>query len=233
MVKLYVDARETPTKIPESLRSLGAEIEVANLEVGDYVVDHETVVLRRTALKFVEGVLEDRIFNQATKARLDFARVVVLIEGDIFSTRVAIRTEAIDSALSQLSIVLGCSVIYHKGPHRAASILYRMAKHSQERRGSECAFRRGKVTPGLGHALFSVEGFASVGPVTSRKLLQHFGSVFNVVNASVADLCLVHGLGPTKAARLHGALRWDLHADGADLEEGASLFAEPAKANDR
>ena len=54
-----------------------------------------------------------------------------------------------------------------------------------------------------------------------------FGSVLNVVNAGVDDLCKVHGFGPTKAARLHGALRWNVHAEGAEMDDGISLFAEP------
>jgi len=229
MVKLYVDAREASSKIPDSLRAAGANVETANLEVGDYVVNHETVVLRRTALELVDGILEERIFNQASKARLEFRRVIILIEGDIYSTRAAIRTEALDGALSHLTVVLGCSVLYYKGPYRAAAILYRMAKHAQEGRPAETAFRRGKVSPGCGHALYAIEGFTSVGPVTSRKLLSHFGSVHAVVNASVEQLRQVHGIGPTKAVRLYDGLRWSLPA-GESVDEEVSLFAEPPSA---
>lgn len=31
MVKIYVDAREAPSGIPDALRELGAEVEMANL----------------------------------------------------------------------------------------------------------------------------------------------------------------------------------------------------------
>lgn len=41
MVKIFVDSREIPSRIPEALRELGAEIATGNLETGDYVSGSE------------------------------------------------------------------------------------------------------------------------------------------------------------------------------------------------
>ncbi|MGP0171142.1 ERCC4 domain-containing protein [Pseudomonas sp. NCHU5208] len=232
MIKIYVDAREASSRVTEVLKE-SASIELANLEVGDYVLSHDTVVLRRTANEFVEGVLQERLFNQASKARLQFGRVVILVvDGDIYSTSQAVMPEMLDSAMSRLTVLLGCSVFHTRSPHRTAALIFRMAKHAQEGKPAESTFRRGKVDSGLGHALYALEGFSAVSPSTSRKLLQHFRSVHAVVNAEPDQLQEVHGIGPSKAERLYQSLRWELPT-GVTANDGVSLFAEPPSVESR
>lgn len=227
-MKIYVDAREGSSRVTEALTELGATVELAHLEVGDYVLAHDTVVLRRSASEFVEGVVHERIYNQASKARLEFGRVVILIsDGDVYTTGHKVMPEILDSALSRLTILLGCTIFHTRSPYRVAAQIFRMAKHAQEGKPAELTFRKGgKVSPGMGQALYSLEGFPAVSPSTSRKLLQHFGSVHAVVNAQPEQLQEVHGIGPSKAERLYQALRWQL-APGDTVGDSVSLFAEP------
>ena len=228
MMKIYVDAREASSRITEALKGLGVTTEIANLEVGDYVLAHDTVVLRRSASEFVEGVIQERILNQASKARLEFGRVVILVDdGDLYGTAHAVLPEVLESALSRLTILLGCSIFYTRSPNRTAALILRMAKHAQDGKPAEATFRRkGKVSSGLGQAIYSLEGFSAVSPSTSRKLLQHFRSVHAVVNAQPEQLQEVNGIGPSKAERLYQSLRWQLPT-GETAGEGVSLFAEP------
>ncbi|MBM5459094.1 DNA-binding protein [Pseudomonas sp. P66] len=226
MVKIFVDARELPSRIPDVLRELGAEIETGNLETGDYVLSADLVIERKTAVDFVASVLDSRFINQANKMGMNFRRVIWLIEGDIFSTRSQIHPDALDGALSYLAVVLGQTVIWYKAPKRAASIIYRMAKHETEGLGYIPPMRKGKVPAGAGQALFTIEGLSGCGPVAARKLLEHFRSVFKVMNATTAGMCEVKGIGPKKAQAMYDVIHYEL-PEGESIADQPTLLADP------
>jgi len=217
--------RESRSGIIQKLQELGAKIQVGELETGDYVLSGDLVVERKTAVDFVASILDGRLFNQTGKMRLNFARPVFLIEGDVYSTRSAIAREAIDGALSFLVAIEGCNIIHVRDQLAAAGLIYRMAKHAQEGLGYDVAFRRGKVAPGRGEALFLIEGTPGVGPSTAIKVLNHFRSVHAFMNATVEELRLIPGLGPKKAERIHQAIHWQMPAD-QEAQPGDSLFSD-------
>lgn len=225
MVTIYFDRRELTSNIPDALRTLGAEVHAGNLETGDYVLTADLVVERKTAADFASAVLDGRYVNQANKLALTFKRVVWLIEGDMYSTRTQIHPEALDAALSYLTVVLGQNVLWYKAPRRAASILYRMAKHASEQADFVPAMRKGKVAPGVAQALFTLEGLKGCGPVAARTLLEHFRSVHAVMTATVEQLCAVKGIGPKKAQSIYEGIHFSVD-QGAPVAEVPSLFAD-------
>lgn len=225
MVKIFVDSRETTSKIPEALKALGAEVSMGNLDTGDYIIRHDMCIERKTATDFIASLIDERLMNQVGKMRLSYKTVIFLIEGDVYSTRSKIRPEAIDGALSYLTIILGCTVLYYNSPGKAANLLFRMAKHAQEGLGYEVAFRKGKIPAGKAQALFTIEGLPGTGPVTSRKLLNRFRSVRNVFNATSEQLKEVNGVGPLKALRIMESITYELpEGDSADSAE--SFFTD-------
>ncbi|AGL46353.1 DNA-binding protein (plasmid) [Pseudomonas aeruginosa] len=226
MVKIFVDAREVPSRIPDALREMGAEVEIVNLEVGDYVLSADLVLERKTALDFCMSVTDGRFINQSSKMMMNFKRRIWLIEGDVYSTRAQIHPDALDGALSYLAVVLQQTVLWYKAPRRAAGMIYRLAKHEQEGLDYVPATRKGKVPAGVGQSLFTLEGLNGCGPVAARKLLEHFRSVHAVINASVEQLCAVKGIGPKKAQAIYDGIHFQV-SEGMSVEEQPSLFADP------
>ncbi|MBF3053121.1 DNA-binding protein [Pseudomonas aeruginosa] len=226
MVKVYVDAREIASRIPDALRELGAEVEIVNLEVGDYVLSADLVVERKTAIDFCVSVMDGRFINQSGKMDLNFKRKLWLIEGDVFAVRSKIAPEALEGALSYIAVVLQQTVLWYKGSNRAAAMIYRLAKHEQDGLGYIPAARKGKVPAGVGQSLFTLEGLNGCGPVAARKLLDHFRSVHAVMNASVEELCAVKGIGPKKAQAIHDGIHFRV-PEGESIEDQPSLLADP------
>lgn len=224
-IVIYCDMRETRSGIIPKLQELGAKVQVGELETGDYVISGDIVVERKTAADFLASVIDGRLFNQTGKMRLSFSKPIFLIEGDVYGTRSAMTREAIDGALSFLVAIEGCNVMYVRDQQAAAGLIYRLAKHAQEGLGYDVAFRRGKVAPGRGEALFMIEGTPGIGPTTAIKVLNHFRSVHAFVNATMDELRAIPGLGPKKAERIFQAIHWKM-ADGQEAEPGESLFSD-------
>lgn len=207
---VLADAKEANSIVAGRLRDLGVQIKCVELEIGDYVLSGRVAVKRKTANDFVQSVLDGQLFNQTGKLRLNFERAVVLIEGDVYSTRLPIPREAIDGALSVLVTVEGVSVLYVRNPSACADLIFRMAKHAQQGLDHEVAFRRGKVAPGKEEALFCIEGVVGVGPATARRLLVRFRSIHAFMNASKQELMAVSGIGATKAERIYQSIHWQM-----------------------
>lgn len=224
-ITILADMRESRCPVLPRLTELGAQVRVGALETGDYILSGQIAVERKTAVDFVSSILDGRLFNQAGKLKLNFERPLMLIEGDVYSTRSAITREAIDGALSFLVCMAGISVLYVRNPQASADLIYRMAKHAQQGLGYEVAFRRGKVAPGKQEALFCIEGVVGVGPSTAQKILGHFRSVHAFMNASVQELMAVPGIGQKKAERIFESIRWQL--SDSDQAPALSLFADP------
>jgi ERCC4-type nuclease len=225
-VTILCDMRESKSGVIEHLRQHGARVQLGELETGDFVISGSIAIERKTATDFVASILNGRLHNQAGKMRLNFERPVFLLLGDIYSTRSAIAREAIDGAVSFLTAVEGITVLSVLNEYAAAGLIFRMAKHAQNGLGYDVAFRRGKVEPGQGEALFAIEGMPGVGPTTAIKILNHFRSINAFMNASVEELMKVPGLGPKKAERIHKSIHWHLPA-GEVIESARSLFSEP------
>lgn len=226
-ITILCDMRESRSGIIDQLRGMGVAIKVGDLETGDFVLSSDMVVERKTAQDFVASILDGRLFNQTGRMRLNFKKPIFLILGDVYGTRTAITTEALDGALSFLVAIEGCSILYVKNEAAAAGLLYRLAKHEQQGLGYDVAFRRGKVPPGRGEALFVIEGVPGVGPSTSIKVLNHFRSVHAFMNASAEELRAVPGLGPKRAERIFESIRWEMPA-GEEAKPGQSLFQDPS-----
>lgn len=224
-ITILCDMRETKSGIIEQLRQLGAAVQVGELSVGDFVASADVVIERKTAIDFVSSMIDGRLHNQAGKLRLQYSRPILLVTGDIYSTRSAINKDALDGALSYLAAVLGISVLYVRHEAAAAGLIYRIAKQCQEGVG-DVALRRGKIEPGQDHALFVLEGLPGIGRSLCIRLLDHFRSVRAVMCASEEALREVPGLGPKKAAMVYQSINWTL-PQGERVVPGKALISDP------
>ena len=130
---------------------------------------------------------------------------VLLLWGPIYDTRSSIAPEALDGAISYISLLSGASLIFSPSLARTPHILHRMALHATHGLGYEIPLRAGKPK-GPAAAQYLLEGLPTVGPKAAQALLAHFGSPRGVFSASREQLLSVKGIGPKSADAILAAL---------------------------
>jgi Fanconi anemia group M protein len=206
-VVISVDMREGRSGIPARLEQIpGVEIQTVDLLCADYAVGDQLGIERKTANDFIASILDKRLFEQSARLQTEYQRGMLLIEGDVYSTRTAISFEAIDGALSWLSLLSGLSILHVPNTARSAGLIHRLALHQEHGHGYDVPLRAAKPKDSSMAAQFLVEGLPSVGATTSIKLLNHFGSPSAVFKATDAQLSDVPGIGPKIISRIREVL---------------------------
>ena len=205
-VTIVADSRETRSGIATKLARIpGVTIEQAELSSGDFLIGGGFAVERKAATDFIVSIMDGRLFDQMARMAIEHERVVVLVEGDIYDTRSAIAPEALDGAISYISLLSGASLIFSPSLARTPHILHRMAIHATHGLGYEIPLRAGKPK-GPAAARYLLEGLPTVGPKAAQALLAHFGSPRGVFSASREQLLAVKGIGPKSADAILTAL---------------------------
>ena len=203
--------RESRSGLTQLLeRSESISLSFADLTVGDFVLSESVVVERKQATDFVLSIFDKRLFGQVAQMKATFARPIMLIEGDIFSTRSKIEHDVLRGALSWMTVIEGVSLMHSAGVEESARLIEVMARHAQVGLGYDVAFRGGKPKHlGLA-ARYAMEGFPTCGPVVSKNLLAHFGSLQAVLAATEDQMCQVKGVGRKTANQIRELLSFDV-----------------------
>ena len=63
-LRIVVDEREKKSGIPDLLKSIGINVEMKMLPIGDYIVAPETIVERKSIQDLISSVFDGRLFDQ-------------------------------------------------------------------------------------------------------------------------------------------------------------------------
>lgn len=211
MAIIVADMRESRSTVIKQLQEMeGIEVMVKELSSGDYALHENTVVERKSATDFVLSIMDQRLFQQIEKMKLEYATPMILIEGDVFKTRSKMTPQAIAGAMSYITAIKGINLVTLANPQETAMMLGTMARHLQEGLGYVVPMRTGKPKTSDLMSRYLVEGLAGIGPNNAMMLLNHFGSALAAFNATIEDLCAIKGMGKTTAQRIYDALRHEV-----------------------
>jgi ERCC4-type nuclease len=202
---IIIDHRE-PGIMVDMLRTVrNLHVEIAALETGDYVVEGQLVVERKTAVDFANSILDGRIFLQADRMAESGLPAFLLIEGNVY-TQTNLTIVSLTGALSWLG-VQGIRIIPTLSPRHTAHMIAKLTRHVSEGLGYVIPYRlnrpkeAGKVPPWV------LEGIPGVSAALSLVLHQAFGSIVGLCRAEIKDLLAVPGIGPAKAKMIYETLR--------------------------
>ena len=194
-VRVYVDERERGSGVPEALAELDAAVIYERLDVGDYLVSDEVVFERKTVDDLVRSVFDGRLFDQARRLAETYPKPVLVVEGrfDQLWEKTG-RATQVRQALLAIALDYGIRIVYTRDPGDTARVIYYTARREQvERRRPVVIHRKRRLETLREKQLYVLQSLPGVGPRLAEKLLEYFGSIEAVCNASIVELSRVVG----------------------------------------
>ena len=203
--KIAVDSRE-PDDICDSLEAAGAEIEIKQLELGDYQVSDRLVVERKTRQDFESSIVDGRLFRQLKELSGSFQRVVVIVEGSPDSES-RLSRNALLGAYSSVISDFGCALFFTRSVSATAEMVFSLAKHEQIAKDQPLSiYAKRKALTLSDQQRAVVEALPNVGPTMAKALLKYFDTVENIMTAPESELREVDNMGEKKAKQIRELL---------------------------
>jgi len=184
--------------IAELLRAQGADVEIAQLPVGDFLLSERACVERKRREDFEQSIIDGRLFQQVARLSEQFEKPFLVIEGERFEERVS--RPALLGAISSIMLDYRVSIFFTKDAEKTAEFLLAVAKREQlaEKRPVRMLGEKHAYSPSQQKRMI-VEALPGVGPKIAFALLKHFGTVEKLMKAKEDQLMKVEGIGEEKA----------------------------------
>jgi Fanconi anemia group M protein len=204
---LIVDHREYKSTIARLLSQKSLIIKPKQLDVGDYIVSSRIGVERKTVDDFLQSLISGKLFDQLHRLRGAYPRPILILEGEGLFTKRNVNHNAIYGSLIAICVDFGIPILKTQTPEETADLLAVMVKREQQQEQKPVVLRGEKPSMTLSERQrFVVEGLPLISSVMAKRLLQHFGSIPSLVNASQDELQEVFGVGKRIANEIYSVL---------------------------
>ena len=201
---IYVDHREKGSQVIKELITMGASIQLEQLETADYVLSPRVGVEFKTMDDFLQSIIDGRLLPQVRDMKGNFERTLVVVEGtqDIYTSR-NIHPNAVKGVLAAMTVNFGQPVLFTRTPKETAELLMTIAKREKEQYGKTYSLHGDKKPFVLSERQeFLISSLPHVGPQLARDLLEHFKSIKSIIDASEEELQQVPKVGPKIAKEI-------------------------------
>jgi Fanconi anemia group M protein len=207
-VKINADFREKASGIIHEFVEMGLSVNMQTLDVGDYQLSNRVAVEYKKVPDFVDSIIDGRLLEQIKALKNSYERPMIMVEGeqDIFSQR-KIHPNAIRGMLATITVSYGIPVIQTKTAQETAALMAVIAKREQDPDSKEFN-PHGSRKPMTVHEMqeYIVSALPGVGPTLAKPLLEKFGTVKKLFNATDAELKEVEKIGEARAKEIQKVL---------------------------
>ncbi len=204
-ITILADMREKYSGVVSALYDEGALIELKALPVGDFLCSSRAAVEVKRAPDFVASIIDGRLLQQLKELKENFERPVIIIEGsetqDLYSVR-NVHPNAIRGMLATIAVSYGMPILYSKNPKDTAGLLLAIAKREKEANAPEPSLHSQKPATLAQKQEYVIAALPGVETKLARALLEKFGTVAEIINATEEHLQKVELIGPKKAAEI-------------------------------
>ena len=205
-LRIVADERERKSGIPDLLKSIGLNVEVKTLPVGDYIVAPETIVERKSIRDLLSSIFDGRLFDQCTRLKENFEFPVVLMEGNVDEIEeIAENPLVFYGALSTVVIDFKIPIIPTPSAMHSAKLLVSMCSRKESTKGPFLKKIR-KSNDLEKQQLSSLCSLPGIGEKFAVRMLTKFGTPLKVFSATTAELAKVEGLGEARAKKIKKVL---------------------------
>ncbi|MBN1184121.1 MAG: hypothetical protein JXB49_17640 [Bacteroidales bacterium] len=122
-IYIVADCREATSGLPRILESHGIHLTLGQLKTGDYIINDEIIIERKSRDDFVLSIIQGRLFAQCAKMKKSCKHLALLIEGNPYHTKHEINRQAIKGALVSVSLCWQIPIIYSTDIKDSAKML--------------------------------------------------------------------------------------------------------------
>ncbi len=210
--KILVDNREHADILIDTLMfQYGFEVVPVTLKYGDYFIEPDITVERKTTGDFIVSIIDGRLFKQAYQLAEHTQRPIILVEGKSYhDVDMDFSIEAIKGALITLAQTFHIPVLRTKDEKDTAWYLNQMFEQRcrvGQNKGCLFGYKGKKIETQKLHLLRTLPG---VGSKAAKELLKHFESITDIVNASEKDLMNINGIGKITAKKIKNVIEEEL-----------------------
>ena len=210
---MIIDERERKSGIPDLLREVGVKVEMTNLPIGDYIVAPETVVERKSVYDFISSVFDGRLFDQCNRLKEHFEHPTIIIKGNLDKIdQITENPLVFYGSVSSVVLDFKIPVVPTPNASHTAKLLISMCARQGSIKGP--FLKKIRKSGDLGRQQLSIlSSLPGVGETLATRMLERFGSPCNSLNASLAELSRIKGMGEARAQKIRKIL--DAQAKGA------------------
>lgn len=212
-MKIKVDYREKVSGLVDLLKTEDVYIEVKKVPYGDYIINDSITIERKTAKDFLVSIIDGRLFNQLSNLKKHCPNPILLIEGNPYKTELNFDPMAIKGALLSAQAVWYIPVIFSRSKEDTRNIFLMISR--QDETYMDVVPLRGGYRPKRlkSKQLYLLQGLPQIGPLLAKRLIEHFRSVSNVMNASIEELTEIDGIGRVSAEKIREVLDEEFISD--------------------
>jgi DNA excision repair protein ERCC-4 len=201
-LRIIIDERERKSGIPELLKSVGLNVEMKTLPIGDYIVAPETIVERKSIRDLMSSVFDGRLFDQCSRLKEHFEYPVVLVEGNVDEIEEITDNPLIFyGAISTVVLDFKIPIIPTPNATHTAKLLVSMCSKKDSPKGPY--LKKIKKSSNLQRQQLSVLcSLPGIGEKFAVRMLEKFGTPFKVFTATTIELAKVEGLGEARAKKI-------------------------------
>lgn len=205
-LRIIVDERERKSGIPDLLKSVGLNIEMKTLPMGDYIVAPETVVERKSIRDLMASIFDGRLFDQCSRLKEHFEHPIVLVEGNIDEVEEITENPLVFyGAISTVVLDFKIPVIPTPSASHTAKLLVSMCSRKDVPKGPY--LKKIKKSSDLEKQQLSVLcSLPGIGEKFAVRMLTKFGTPLKVFSATTSELAKVEGLGDVRARKIKKTL---------------------------
>ncbi|MCH7413605.1 helix-hairpin-helix domain-containing protein [Belliella sp. R4-6] len=208
-LEIVIDDREPDAMLEYLLFYKNIIVRKERLLVGDYLLDSELIVERKTPSDFSASIKDGRFFKQAGKLANSKVPACLILEGRKREYKnLGFSKNAVQAILMSVSLIFKIPIIRAKTRKETVSVMLQSFKQLTKDKLADCKFhprlkpKFQKSDKFLKQKIHILEGFPGIGADRAEYLLNHFGSLQHIFNASESDLLSVIGIGKSTVQKM-------------------------------
>ena len=217
-----------PAKLMAAMGISISPLEEDEGNVDRYIISKRVAIERRTGGGFLKGIMEKTLFTSAIYLREHFRVPILIVEGPVNYEYSMFDPQAIRGALSSMMLLYGVNVVATPNVEETANLIAMIARQEQVGIPEISLIPKRKATDLADLQRRVVEMLPGCGMVMARELLQHFGSVKRVANATEEELLTMRGIGARKAKQMAQVLSAVYEAVDTERNLEDALEADPS-----